>query len=374
MDNRSERFLTWAVGLLVVVAVAVAGFAHWVKQKRAAVAHATGTEITRPLPPQGQESVSGPGGVAPPSGVPVAMAPPQGPPPSGAPVGPPPSGGPAPVGAPQAQPIPEGEPAGPYLPWPESFPKLLPGLFMLEQDAPNLRLTDEQVAQMLPIVDEMGRNWKIVHDVEIKIKQNLSLEQRAWITRVKHSVETSETTFKVMQEMGTMAPGENASVTFLIKTCRERAPKPVPAALARKAEAERGRVLTNAEYTQKPGEEWLTVFDETNAFYEIEKSQPDLRVTPEQAVIFLAIIQEVVEPLRVVSMNEARLRAILTEDQKKYVRDNMAELYKFRTGMRNPEGGTLAFPNHKANTDAEKYHDPLYYETVRFLKGRLGQT
>lgn len=387
MQPSTEKVLKFVVVGLAFVAVALGLLAGWIRQQRGeAVSHSGAYRA--PSRPGGNGRVPRPLKESPvptrPAGVPTIPLgdpdPGRGPatsqptPPPGGSTQPAPGGeqAAAPPAAEAELPIPNGAHGGPYEPWPVSFPKLLPGFFMLEEQAPTLRLSREQAAALLPIIDEMGTQWKTVHAVEIKTRQQLNPAQKAWITRVKHSVETTDTIRPLMAVAGKLAPGENASVKVALDICRKRMPKPVPAEVQQAADDERARELAPKEYEQKPGEEWLTVFDETNALFEIDRQHPDLALSPQQAVTIAAILQDVVQPLKVVSMNEAKIRHHLKPDQIKYVQDHMFDLYKYRTGQIKPKGTDgLAFPGNPANTDAHKYHDPLYYETVRFLKARV---
>jgi len=338
MATRTERILTAMVLSLIVVALGLAGLMQWVRHhQRNASAVSASLRVEGPAErPQGGPSLES-----------------------------------APPSHPGALPIPKDQVGSPYMPWPVSFPKLLPGFFMLEDRAPALKLTPRQARQLLPIIEQMGRNWKTVHSVEIRLRRVLSPEQKAWITREKHTVEKSTDISKVMAVAGKLEQGENASVKVALQICTKYMPSPVPTAWKRQAQAERKRELAPHEYEQRPGEEWLTVFDETTALFRIEQEQPQLHLSGQQAVMIHAILQDVVKPLKVVSLNEGKVRQYLTEEQIKYVQTHMSDLYLYRTGqIRTHGGGTLAFPGNAVTKD-ETYHDPLYYETVRFLKAKV---
>jgi hypothetical protein len=263
---------------------------------------------------------------------------------------------------------PDNRPEGPYEPWPVSFPKVLPGFFLLEDQAPKLALTPEQARQILPLVVDMAENWEQVHTVEIKIKQQLTPEQRKWITQVKHQVEQGTWIHRLEDALGAPVKGENASVVMAERICKKRMPSPIPPELAKAAEEERKRILAPDDYMQQANEEWLTVFDQCTAFFWIDEDHPDMRLHPDQAVKIYAILQDVKKPLRNTDEDFKKVCAILKPEQIAYVQDHMADLYEWRTGVRKYHGKVLTFTENPSNPDARQYHDPLYSVTISYLK------
>lgn len=261
--------------------------------------------------------------------------------------------------------IPPDQVGGPYMPWPVSFPKMLPGMVLLDRDAPQLAVKPRQARAMLPHVRAMGDAWKRVRDVEIKMRMLLEFRQDLYMSRHKHEREVSTAVDAMRQDFPSAPAGENLNVYVALTMCRRKAGTPVPAALAKKAQAWLRAPLQPQQYVQRPGTEWLTVFDQGIGIYHLEReTDPDYPLTREQAAMLVPLLEAARAPIRAVAQHERAVADAFTSDQIAYIQQHMAELYKVRTGEFSYPGKTV--------TQENAYHDIVFLKSIQFLEKRAG--